>query len=68
MALPQNSACYYFGLKKLGTGYGKISLLLKNMGRRKDIIYTSSQLQPQLKNIWPAVWQMEVGPKRNYGV
>lgn len=51
MALPQNSACYYFGLKKWGTGYGKISLLLKNMGRRKDIIYTSSQLQPQLKNI-----------------
>ena len=51
MALPQNSACYYFGLKKSGTGYGKISLLLKNMGRRKDIIYTSSQLQPQLKNI-----------------
>jgi len=47
MALPQNSACYYFGLNKAGTGYGKISLLLKNMGRRKDIIYTSSQLQLQ---------------------
>lgn len=37
------------------------------MGRSKDIIYTSSWLQPNLGTYDQQYKEKEVGPKHNYG-